>query len=229
MTSTVEESIAVVRARLAEACGRSGRPVESVRLVAITKLVPLELVRRARDAGIGHFGENYAKELAEKSTRVEATWHFVGKLQRGTVAKVVEHADVVHTAEPGHAIEQLAARAASRGIVIPCLTQVDFAGHRQGVDPKDVQAFVDRADRMEGISITGLMTVPRDTGDPEATRPYFARLRELRDQLQVTHPDLRELSMGMSGDYEVAVEEGATMVRVGTALFGPRPMAAGEA
>jgi uncharacterized pyridoxal phosphate-containing UPF0001 family protein len=130
---------------------------------------------------------------------------------------------VIHSAEPGRALEQVATRAARRGANLACLVQVDFTGTRQGVRPEDAQAFVKEASGLDGIDITGLMTLPPWSEDPEATRPFFARLRALRDELARDHPGVRELSMGMSGDYEVAVEEGATMVRIGTALFGPRP------
>jgi hypothetical protein len=136
---------------------------------------------------------------------------------------VAAAADVVHTVEPGHAVERLARRAAEQGRTIPCLVQVDLVGGRHGVDPAAVGAFVDAAANVAGIRLVGLMTLPPPTPDPEAARPWFARLRDLRDRLAVGAPSLRELSMGMSADYEVAIEEGATMVRVGTALFGARP------
>jgi pyridoxal phosphate enzyme (YggS family) len=220
---TLPESISAIRSRIAAACARAGRGPDEVTLIAVTKTVPIDVVRQARAAGIGHFGENYAKELAAKSSEVPATWHFIGRLQRGTASRVADHADVVHSAEPGPALRHIGARVAGRGGTIPCLAQVDFTGTRQGVRPEDLAGFLTEAQPMVGIAVVGLMTLPPWTADPEATRPYFARLRELRDGLREGFPQVRELSMGMSGDYEVAVEEGATMVRIGTALFGPRP------
>jgi pyridoxal phosphate enzyme (YggS family) len=196
-----------------------------VTLVAVTKLVPLDKVRTAAEAGVGHFGENYAKELAAKAPEVPATWHFLGKLQRGNAARVVEHADVIHSAEPGAALDRVARRAAARRRAIPCLVQVDFTGRRQGVSPEAVEGFLRGLRGREGIEPIGLMTLPPWTGDPEEARPLFAGLRLLRDQLRETWPEIGELSMGMSGDYAVAVEEGATMLRIGTALFGERPAA----
>jgi PLP dependent protein len=190
--------------------------------VAVTKTVPAELIEAARSEGLEDFAENYASELAEKAPRIQATWHFVGKLQRGTVHRVADHADVVHSAEPGRALTRLAARAASGAKVLRCLLQVDFTGGRQGVGPDEAVDVVDSWATRDGIRLVGLMTLPPWTGDPEAARPFFIRLRELRDRVRQAHPEVAELSMGMSGDYEVAVEEGATMVRVGTALFGPR-------
>jgi pyridoxal phosphate enzyme (YggS family) len=225
--ASVEDALAVVRSRIHEACRRSGRASRDVTLVAISKTVPVALVRRAWEAGVEDFGENYAAELADKAPQVPATWHFVGKLQTGTGRHVADHADVIHSAVPGPALQRVAHRAAARGKVVPCLVQVDFTGKRQGIGPEDVAGFIEEADDLSGIRVTGLMTLPPWTGGQDATRAYFRRLRQLRDSLQKAWPDVRELSMGMSGDYEVAVEEGATMLRVGTALFGERPAALG--
>jgi pyridoxal phosphate enzyme (YggS family) len=219
---TLPEAISVVRSRISAACARAGRGDDDVTMIAVTKTVPVDVVRRAREAGIDHFAENYANELTAKSSAVPATWHFIGRLQRGTASRVADHADVVHSAEPGAALRRLGARVARRGDTIPCLAQVDFTGGRHGVRPEDLVPFLTDVETSAGVSFVGLMTLP-PWGDPEATRPYFARLRELRDGLREGFPGVRELSMGMSGDYEVAVEEGATMVRIGTALFGPRP------
>ena len=216
-------AIAAVRSGIEAACDRSGRNHREVLLVAVTKTVPVQVIEAARAEGLHEFAENYANELAAKATEVEATWHFIGKLQRGTAHRVAEHADVVHSAEPGRALERLAARATSQGKMVRCLLQVDFTGRRQGVAPEEAAGAVGACGSLEGLHLVGLMTLPPWTEDPEATRPYFARLRALRDRLRKAHPDVAELSMGMSGDYEVAVEEGATMVRVGTALFGSRP------
>jgi pyridoxal phosphate enzyme (YggS family) len=221
--SPVRESLSLVRSGIAAACARSGRAVDDVTLIAVTKTVVVEVIRQALEAGVEHFAENYANQLAAKSSQIAGTWHFIGKLQRGTAARIADHARVIHSAEPGQALERVAARAARRGDRIACLVQVDFTGARQGIRPEDVAGFVEQADASPGIEVTGLMTLPPWMEDPEATRPYFARLRELRDTVGKDHPNVRELSMGMSGDYQVAVEEGATMVRIGTALFGPRP------
>jgi PLP dependent protein len=221
--SELEDRIALVRARISEACRRSGRSVSEVALVAATKTVPIDVVRRAHQAGIDHFAENYAKDLAAKAPVVPATWHFIGKLQRGTAARVAEHAEVIHSAEPGEALRRVGERAARLGRSISCLVQVDFTGERQGVRPEEVDGFLSAIEGRPGIRLAGLMTLPPLMSDREAVRPYFRRLRVLRDTLVRDRPEVRELSIGMSGDYEVAVEEGATMVRVGTALFGPRP------
>jgi pyridoxal phosphate enzyme (YggS family) len=219
------DRLAAVRHIVAGACRRAGRPVADVRVIAATKGVPVDVVAAARAVGLSDFGENYARELAEKAPAVASRWHFIGSLQRGTSTLVAVHADVVHTAAPGSGLTTLARRAHAAGRIIPTLIQVDFTGHRHGVSPEEVATFVDEAALLEGIRVVGLMTLAPPGPDAESARPFFAALRELRDTLAGTHPDLVELSMGMSLDYSVAVEEGATMVRVGTALFGPRPNA----
>jgi len=219
----IAAALGSVRDRIQAACVRAGRDPSEVTLVAVTKRVPVHVVRMAAEVGVSDFGENYAKELSSKASEVSARWHFIGKLQRGTAAAVADHADVIHSAEPGEGIVRLGRRAARADKTLSCLVQVDYTGRRQGVDPEEAESFVREARSMPGIRIEGLMTVPPLGDRPEATRSYFSRLRDLRDQLKRRWPEVHGLSMGMSADYEVAVEEGATMVRVGTALFGERP------
>lgn len=220
--SEITAAISAVRARIEAACRRAGRIAEEVTLIGATKSVPVEAIRDAHAAGLGDFAENYVKELVAKSAAVPARWHFIGRLQTGTVSRVAELADVVHSAEPGRGLSKLSGRAESAGRTVPCLAQVDFTGRRQGAGPEDMPAFLEGTCDLKGIRLVGLMTVPPFTKDPEGARPFFRRLRELREELVPVWPDLQELSMGMSADFEIAVEEGATMVRVGTAIFGPR-------
>ncbi|HEY1332163.1 MAG TPA: YggS family pyridoxal phosphate-dependent enzyme [Actinomycetota bacterium] len=219
----VASAVAAVRARIAAACARADRDPSEVLLIGASKTLPADVVRRALDAGVTDFAENYVRELVDKSAAVPARWHFIGKLQRGTVRHVADHASVVHSGEPGRALEMLARRAAAAGRAIETLIEVDLTDGRQGVRPDALEAFAAEVTAMEGLRVVGLMTVPPATPDPEGARAFFVRLRELRDGLAKGTPALRELSMGMSADYEIAVEEGATMVRIGTALFGPRP------
>ena len=226
MTAALAQALARVEASIAAACDRAGRSREEVRLVAVTKRVPEDLVSAAAAAGVRDFGENYLQELEPKRTVAPgATWHFLGRLQRGKAARLVGLGVWVHTLEPGAAAERLAALAEDGGARVPSLVQVDFAGHRVGVSPGDLESFVGWAAARPGLDVRGLMTVP-PLGEPP--RPFFRRLRELRDRLSERFPGLRELSMGMSSDYEEAVEEGSTMVRVGTAIFGPRPEPHGD-
>ena len=222
---SVPRRLADVRHAIAAACAAAGRAAEDVTIVAVTKTVPIDRILAAQAAGIHDFGENYAKDLATKGAAVPGRWHFVGKVQRGTAARVAEWAEVVHSVEPGGAIARVAVRAAASGRRIDCLVQVDFTGRRQGAPPDAnvLRTFLRDLAGMDGARPVGVMTVPPITSDPEGARPYFARLRALREELRAEWPRLTELSMGMSADYLVAVEEGATMVRLGTALFGERP------
>ena len=212
-----------VRARIDAAARRAGREPGDVTLVAVTKTHPSEVVRTAREAGVTDFGENYVKELTEKREAApDARWHYVGVLQSHTAGKVADAADVVHAAVPGRALERLSSRAASNGVRLAVLLQVDEAGRESGVAPDEAEGALESISALPGVVPVGLMSLPPQPDDPEDSRPYFARLRDLCDHLRKRFEGLVELSMGMSLDYEIAVEEGATMVRVGTALFGPR-------
>jgi PLP dependent protein len=214
----LEESLARVRERIAAACARSGRPIDHVRLVGVAKGFPAEVVAAAVRAGLEDVGENYVHELTDKRRATPgARWHFVGRLQRNKVARILELADVVHTLEPGRATDRLA-EAIAHGADLQCLVEVDFTGGRVGVPPSETEAFVTNLVE-RGVPVRGLMTVPPQGPDP---RPWFGELRGLRDRVAGRYEHVRELSMGMSADLEAAVEEGATMVRVGTAIFGPR-------
>src|SRR6266542_105915 len=153
----LREALAALRRGIETACHRAGRRPEDVVLIAVTKTVPADTVRQAREIGVENFGENYAAELASKSAVVEARWHFIGKLQRGTAAKVADHANMVHSAEPGRGFERLARHAHQRADTIPCLVQVDFTGTRQGVAPDQTIAFIREAQAVKGIRLVGLM------------------------------------------------------------------------
>jgi PLP dependent protein len=219
-------NLARVREGIARACDRSGRDPAAVRLVAASKAVPADAVRWAHEGGVEDFGENYVRELeAKRDAFAGPRWHFIGTLQSHTAHRVADLADVVQTLSPGNAVGRLARRAAQRGRRMPALIEVDFTGERTGVAPEGCMAFADEVSATEGLELRGLMTLPPLPKAPEDTRPYFIRLRELLAKVRANHPQAVELSMGMSMDYEVAVEEGATMVRVGTALFGERPPA----
>ncbi len=223
---TVLDNLATIRGRLAKACERAGRDASSVRLVAIGKTVEAEALGWVRSAGVQDLGENYVRELrAKRETVPDVRWHFVGTIQASGAHHVAELADVVQTVVPGRAMARLGRRAAERGRTLTALVEVDFTGERVGVAPGDVVEACEAVARTEGLDLRGLMTVPPVTRTAEEARPYFRRLRELLAPVAERHPGAAELSMGMSLDYQVAVEEGATMVRIGTALFGARPSA----
>ena len=213
-----------VRSRIARACERSDRDPASVALVAAAKTVEAQAIGWLRDAGVIDVGENYVKELREKRTSLNGLrWHFLGTLQSHTAHLVAEHADVVQTLVPGSGFTRLTRRATERGVTMPALIEVDFTSRRTGLAPEDLERFADEVAAADGVDLVGLMTIPPPTPTSEGARPWFVRLRELRDLVASAHPGATGLSMGMSLDYEVAVEEGATMVRIGTALFGARP------
>jgi pyridoxal phosphate enzyme (YggS family) len=215
-----------VRAGIERAAGRAGRDASDVTVVAVAKGQPAGAIRVAAGVGLADIGENYVNELAAKRGDLEDAglrWHFAGALQSSTAHRVADLADVVHSIGSLHAAGRLGSRADREGRRIQVLLQVDFTGTRNGVAPEEVGDAAGRLREVPGLDLRGLMTLPPTTGHPEEARPFFRRLRALRDEAASGPGDLPELSMGMSGDYEVAVEEGATMVRIGTALFGARP------
>lgn len=216
-------NLAEIQARIARACERVGRSPSSVRLVAAGKTVEPEAIIWVRDAGVLEVGENYVAELRAKREAVEGVvWHFIGTLQRGSAHHLAELADVVETVIPGSAARRLARRAVERNRVVPVLIEVDLTSERTGIPPHAVADAADEIAGIRGLALHGLMTLPPIPSTAEDSRDDFRRLRELLEVVAERHPQVRELSMGMSLDYEVAVEEGATMVRIGTALFGAR-------
>jgi PLP dependent protein len=222
-SSSVAANVAAVQARIAAACRRAGRDPSEVTLVAVGKTVEAEALRWMVEAGVRDLAENYVQELRAKHDAVDgARWHFIGTLQASSAHHVARLADVVQTVVPGAAAERLARRGAEAGRTLRCLIEVDFTGERTGVEADGTVEAADVVARLEGLALVGLMTVPPVGIDAEAARPFFRRLRALNERVRERHPAAVELSMGMSLDYEVAVEEGATMLRVGTALYGAR-------
>jgi pyridoxal phosphate enzyme (YggS family) len=219
---TIGEQLAAVRARVDAATRASGRSPEAVTLVVVTKAVELDAIRSVLAAGATDLGENRAQELVPKAEAIARDgahaprWHFIGRLQRNKVPTVAPHVALWQSIDR----EDLAREVAHRAPGAAMLVQVNVAGEPQkgGCEPNAAGALVD-ACRVLGLRVEGLMTVPPASGDP---RPMFARLKRLSDDL-----GLSVCSMGMSGDFEMAIAEGATMVRVGSAVFGPRPGSAG--
>jgi pyridoxal phosphate enzyme (YggS family) len=219
----VRRNVEAVRSRIEAAAARSGRDPEDISLIAVSKTVEAEQIRWVIEAGIRDLGENYVQELRRKRDEIgDGTWHFIGTLQSSTAHLVADHADIVQTVAGERAARRPAGRAAPSGRSLDSLIEVDLTEGRTGVSPAALPAFADLVASLDGLRLIGLMTVPAIPEAAEDTRASFARLRRLRDEIREEHPDVLALSMGMSLDYEVAVEEGATMVRIGTALFGPR-------
>ena len=234
MKNEIFRALASVRARIDAATVRRG-PGSPPRLIGVSKRQDVAKLVAAYEAGLVDFGENYAQEFRDKfvglqDSHPQIRWHFIGALQKNKLKYVVGRA-LIHTVDSidlARAIEQ---RAMRDGVVQECLIQVNPGeSQKAGVSEDQVAALLDELAGCTRLRCVGLMMIP-PAGDPEQTRPYFRMLRELAEHEQKRgreHIDLRELSMGMSGDFETAIEEGATMVRVGTSIFGSRPNIAGS-
>lgn len=217
--------LAAVQAKIAAACERAGRDPSSVTLVGVSKTHPVEAVVEAVSAGLLDLGENRAQELVPKAEGaaalgVKPRWHFIGHLQRNKVREVAPHIAALHSLDSERLATDLERQLAALGAApLPCYIEVNVAGEasKQGIAPEAVPALLAHARSCAHLEVVGLMTVAPETHDAESVRPVFQRLRAL-----ATEHGLVGLSMGMSGDYLVAIEEGATAVRVGTAIFGPR-------
>ncbi len=223
-----------VRGRIAAAAGRAGRDPLSVTLVAVSKFHPVSAIEEAYACGQRHFGENRVQEAEEKRRGLETLLRaahplrleLIGALQSNKVRKAVASVSRIQSIDTADLGARVGRVAAEMGIVMPVLVQVDLAGEatKSGVLEAELPAALEALRAVAGISVDGLMAIPPFLEDPEDVRPYFKRLRELRDQAMTRGLLARgELSMGMSHDFEVAIEEGATIVRVGTAIFGERP------
>ena len=226
---SIAHNLSEVRKRIAAAARRAGRDPAEVRLVAVSKTVPVERVKEAGAAGQRLFGENYLQEAQPKiaALGIGVSWHFVGQVQTRKAKGVVECFDLIHSVDRltrAQALEQAASRASR---IQDILIQVNLAREetKSGVEPEESGQLLEAIALLPHLRVAGLMIMPPWFADPERVRPYFRALREVRDRLRELHltdNPLPELSMGMTGDFEVAVEEGATLVRVGTAIFGER-------
>lgn len=226
----LKDKIDGVEQRIGEACRRSGRSRDEVRLVAVSKKFALPVILEANRLGLRDFGENYAQELRDKQRETEESaagtlrWHFIGALQRNKVKYVVGKADLIHAVDNMALVAELDKRAAASGTRVRALVEINGGEQsKNGIRGDDLREFLESASRFQSVSLEGLMIMPPYFEDPEMSRPWFSGLREMRDKIAGEFPGIRELSMGMSNDFEVAIEEGATILRVGSALFGPRP------
>lgn len=228
--SELANNLRRVEERIADAAARVGRDPADVTLVTVTKTRSLDEVRAVIEAGAMDLGENYAQELeakAEALADAKVRWHAIGHVQTNKVRKLVGLVHLVHSVDSLRLAEEIDRRAAAAGRQVPVLLQVNVSGEESkfGLAPEVVLPLAREVAGMGAARLAGLMTMPPYSADPEDSRPHFVALRELRDRLVsagVPADRLHHLSMGMTGDFEVAVEEGATLVRVGTAIFGPR-------
>jgi pyridoxal phosphate enzyme (YggS family) len=238
---SIAENIAEVRERIAAAARRAGRNPDEITLMGVSKTFPVERIREAYAAGLCVFGENRVQEFAAKAGALrdlrDAEWHLIGHLQTNKAAKTTELFDAVDSVDSVRMAEKLNASAGSAGKTLSVLVEINVGGEKaksgvalssdeQGSD--ELEQILRGAPRWENLKIHGLMTVPPYTEDPEGSRPYFRQLRQIRDSIAargLPQISMAALSMGMSHDFEVAIEEGATCVRVGTAIFGERAKA----
>jgi pyridoxal phosphate enzyme (YggS family) len=224
--SGFQERLASVRAGIAAAVARSGRSPEAVTLVAVSKTISVEGIREALSAGVRILGENRVQEAREKIALLPglASWHLIGHLQSNKAKLAVQLFDCIHSLDSVRLAEDLDRHAEATGKIQRCLIEVNVGEEAQksGAPEAEVRQILEAARRLPHLTVEGLMAVPPFLDDPEDVRPFFRRLRRLRDTLRQEGFSLEVLSMGMTHDFEVAVEEGATLVRIGTALFGPR-------
>ena len=225
----IRENIESVEERISGACRRAGRDRSEVNLICVTKTKPEEMLREAYEAGQRDFGENKVQEIVRKKPALpdDIRWHMIGHLQRNKVKQLIGQTVMIHSVDSFRLAEAIRAEAVKAGIVIPVLIEVNMADEETkfGVSPGEALQLITDASELKGIKIEGLMTIAPYTEDPESNRPYFAGLRELAvdiGQKCIDNVSMGVLSMGMTGDFEVAIEEGATHIRVGTGIFGER-------
>ena len=226
----LEDNIVRVRERIASACRRAGRRPESIKLVAVSKTVPSSLIRRAYDAGVHDFGENRVQEAENKRTALSdlaAVWHLVGHLQSNKAKSARELFDWVHSVDSARVAQKLDQAPLRREDRLPVLIQVRLGDEptKSGTQESEILRLAEQVSMLSTLKLRGLMVLPPYFENAEQVRPFFRRLRELASTVEsagLPNVAMQELSMGMSHDFEVAIEEGATMVRVGTAIFGER-------
>lgn len=223
------DRLKTVEEKIEKACKKAGRDRREVTLIAVSKTNPAEAVREAFDAGQRDFGENKAQEMVAKKEACpeEIRWHFIGNLQKNKVKYVVGNAVMIHSVSSVSLAEEIERIAAKKSVIVPVLAEVNIADEstKHGIGREDAIALVRVMGILPHLSVKGLMCIAPPVEDPEENRGYFRAMRDLKDEINALNlpgVSLSELSMGMSGDYSVAVEEGATLIRVGTALFGAR-------
>jgi len=225
---SIAENIAHLKEQIASACRRAGRNEDEVALMAVSKVHPAEAILEAYAAGQRLFGENRVQEFEQKSARVadlkDASFHLIGPLQSNKTNKAAELFDAIDAVDSLKIAQRLDSAAKARGKLLPILIEVKLSHEesKHGIAPSELLPLLDAMRELESVRAVGLMTVPPWSEDAETARPYFRDLRRLRDDALKHHPHLVQLSMGMSNDFLVAIEEGSTCVRVGTAIFGKR-------
>ena len=226
---SIESAVSVVLSRIQAACKRSGRSADEVTLIAVSKTMPVEAIREAMACGMVDFGENRPQELRDKQAVISEPlrWHMIGALQTNKLKYVVGKTVLSHSVDSLHLAQSIQETSAKQGIVSDILLEINIAGEesKHGIAPEDAEALVKELACLPNLKVRGLMTVAPYTETPEENRCYFRKMKQLMVDINSKNIDnisMDMLSMGMTGDYEIAVEEGATLVRVGTGIFGHR-------
>jgi hypothetical protein len=225
----IKENLEQIRERIEKAAIKAGRDPQTVRLVVVSKTVGVERIQEAIQAGVTILGENYVQEARDKIARLgdEVSWHFIGHLQTNKAKYAVDLFDMIHSLDRIDLAREINRVSEKKGKTLPALVQVNISGEesKHGIDRDDLIQLISEIIQLKNIHLTGLMTMPPYFDDPEMARPYFQVLRRLQQEMNERFKveiSLQELSMGMSNDFEVAIEEGATLVRIGSAIFGER-------
>ncbi|MBI9074832.1 MAG: YggS family pyridoxal phosphate-dependent enzyme [Desulfatibacillum sp.] len=230
MTNEIRQNLTEIQDRITRAAKQCGRAPESVRLVAVSKTKPAKMLKEAVEAGATILGENYIQEALEKTAELaglDVAWHFIGHLQSNKAKYAVPHFSLIHSVDSLKLAREIDKQAAKINKIQDILVQVNISGEatKSGATDQEAVELVEEIARLENVRIKGLMTMPPYFDDPDRAKPFFRQLKELAGEIRsrgIANVSMNELSMGMTGDFEAAIEEGATLVRVGTAIFGAR-------
>lgn len=225
----LKENLSVVEENIKKACEKAGRDRNEVTLIAVSKTKPVEMLEEVYDTGIRNFGENKVQEMCEKMDVLpkDIKWHMIGHLQRNKVKYIAGRTELIHSVDTYRLAEEINIQAKKKNIIIPILVEVNIAGEESkfGTSADDAMLLVEDISKLENVRIKGLMTIAPYVEDAEENRPYFRKIKQLAVDIankNIDNVSMEILSMGMTGDYMVAIEEGSTMVRVGTGIFGAR-------
>lgn len=225
----LQDNLKEIENRVQAACERAGRSRDEVTLIAVSKTKPIEDLTEIYNAGVRDFGENKVQELTDKIEKMpnDIKWHMIGHLQRNKVKYIIDKVELIHSVDSFRLAEEINIQAKKKGIVVPILVEVNIADEESkfGVSKEDAMELVKQIATLDGLTVKGLMSIAPYVVDSEENRPYFHKIKDLSVDISnenIDNVSMDILSMGMSGDFEVAIEEGATMVRVGTGIFGER-------
>ena len=225
----LQDNLKEIENRVQAACERAGRSRDEVTLIAVSKTKPIEDLTEIYNAGVRDFGENKVQELTDKIEKMpkDIKWHMIGHLQRNKVKYIIDKVELIHSVDSFRLAEEINIQAKKNGIVVPILVEVNIADEESkfGVSKEDAMELVKQIATLDGLTVKGLMSIAPYVVDSEENRPYFHKIKDLSVDISnenIDNVSMDILSMGMSGDFEVAIEEGATMVRVGTGIFGER-------